>query len=147
MKTEQLCKIIDSQFCLTMLNKIGVLMFLTVLLSGCGGGDADDKTSTTEPALVQKSTSLISNTAPSGATFANYKSTTVSFDPSGLSFIGNRLFLKLNHHDGNVIYLGEINRFELFSIDIEVKQNISQINYETFTTDENDDTIFGVIQL
>lgn len=118
-------------------------LIVTLLLTACGASTEEKS----EEVPIEKSTLLKKNSVPSDASFANFDTTSVSIDPSALPFVGNNLFLKLAHADGEVIYLGQIDRFSIFSIDVDIKLDTTQLNYELFTSDENDDTHFGVVTL
>lgn len=121
--------------------KVVVILFFLSLYA-CGGEENADTSAASE-----HSSRLTDNNVPAGMSFTNFKHETFSMDPSLLALSGNRLFLKLNRQEGEVLFLGEIDRYRPFSISVEVRLHDTQLHYELFTDDVNDNTQFGVISL
>jgi len=129
----------NSAITLQSLKVIMAIIFL--LLHGCGGGGGGNSSATNQ------STLMTDNPVSQGTSFSNFKSIAFTLEPASLPISGDRLFLKLNHQNGNVIYLGEIDRYRQFSINVEIKLDETQLLYELFTNNASDDTTFGVVSL
>lgn len=123
---------------------ITFLMIVSIMISiyGCGKEEKDESV----PSSIT-STKLSENSVISGLIFSNFKSTNFILDPSELYFSGDKLFLKINRDNNEVLYLGEINRFRVFSINLQVRLSDTKIHYELFTNDISDNTLTGVINL
>jgi hypothetical protein len=115
------------------------IILLVLSLAGCSKEETPNA-----PVTSVHSTKLVDNPAPAEMNFANFKSKTFSIDTSLLAFSGDRLFLKLNRQQGEVLFLGEINRYRPFSMTVEIRLDDTQLHYELFTNDINDDTQVGV---
>lgn len=126
------------------LTRIIIFAFL-LPLSGCGEEKESSATATTTE--LASSTRLSENTLPTGMDFSNFKDATVSIDPSALSLIGNRIFLKLSRDNNELLYLGEIDRYQVLSISVQVPLSDTKLFYEIFTDNTIDQTIFGIFIL
>ncbi len=121
--------------------KLAVISLLLSLYA-CAGEE------TSSPATTQAgSTLLADNKLPAELDFANFKHTTFYLDPSSLSFQGSKLFLKLSRIGNEVLYLGEIDRYLVFSIAVQIRLDDTQLFYEIFSNDVEDPGQFGVINL
>jgi len=119
-----------------------VIVFILLTLTACKKEEEQSSSST-----LSNSSRLTDNLAPAGASFTNFKSETFSIDPSQLSISGTRVFLKLTRPGGDVLFLGEIDRYQYFSINIDMLLDDGEIFYEIFTNDPGDETNYGTIAL
>ncbi len=133
----------------TLTRKVAVIPIL-LLLYGCAAEEttpsADGQAAVNVP-TASSSTLLVDNKLPAGLDFANFREANFTLDPSSLPLSGSRLFLKLSRTGNEVLYLGEIDRFLAFSIEVQVRLDDTQLFYELFTNDVNDATQFGVVEL
>lgn len=118
-----------------------------VFLQACQGGGSSDSEQGENNDTQLNSTRLSDNLISENTNFYNFKDTTIRFDPSSLAFSGDRLYLKINRDNEEVLYLGEIDRYLLFTVKIHTPLDESLLYYEVFTNDINDTTQFGVIEL
>ncbi|MEE8379183.1 MAG: hypothetical protein V3R49_02250 [Gammaproteobacteria bacterium] len=122
---------------------MAVVIFILLMMIACKKEEELKVPSSTN----NNSTRLIDGHAPVGASFTNFKSETFSIDPSQLPISGTRVFLKLTKPSGKVLFLGEIDRYRYFSINIDLRLDDEKLNYEIFTNDSSDETKFGTISL
>lgn len=119
-----------------------VVISLFLSLYGCGG----EEPASTTPTHVYSSL-LTDNTVLSGSNFANFKLKKVTIDPSALPLSGSRIFLKLSRQTGDVLFLGEIERFHPFHLEVDLLLDDKSLSYELFSNDASDTTQSGVIPL
>jgi len=132
---------------LAMLAWKATVILLVLSLYSCGAEGTSTMPSTVSAPAEHASFRLTDNKVPAGLNFANFKNARFSLDPSFLAFSGKRLFLKLQHQSGDLLYMGEIDRYRPFLITVVVRLDDTQLHYALFTNDDNDDTHFGVISL
>lgn len=106
---------------------------------------AEEETGTTPTA--NHSTRLLDNPLPDETEFANFENKNISIDPSALPLAGNRIFLKLSRVSGELLFLGEIGRFRIFNLQVDLLLDDETLHYEIFSDDSNDETQTGVINL
>ena len=127
---------------------IGRVMTILVIatLFGCKQGE---ETGSSSPSSQQNtSSSLLSdNKLPVEAVVDNFEMKTINIDPTMLPFGGNRLFLKLSLQSGEVLFLGEIDRFSPFTLQVDLLLDVSSVNYELFSDSPEDEMQTGVITL
>jgi len=128
------------------ITKLSLIAFF-VFMQGCQQGDSAESDQEINKDTHLMSSRLSDNSISENTSFNNFKDTTIHFDPSPLAFNGDRLFLKINRDNKEVLYIGEINRYQLFRINIQIPLDDAQLYYEVFTNDINDITQFGVIEL
>ena len=114
------------------------LIALLLTLSGCAEEDA----STTNGKI---STFLADNKLPVGTSFANYDSKHVSISPPAIT--GDKLFLKLSRESGETLFLGEVDRFLVFNLLVNVLLDEKLLKYEFFSNDASDQALYGEIIL
>ena len=93
------------------------------------------------------SSALADNPLPEGHALTNFRSSQITIDTTALTFSGQRVFLKLYHEDGRVLFLGEINPANIFSIPVETLLADELIHYEIFSNHHADNATSGVILL
>ena len=121
------------------------LISLFLLMHACG--TQEDTTDVTTTVNTNVSSLLTDNPLASAKDFNNFQNKTIAIDPSALPLSGNRLFLKLYRDNNDIIFLGEIDRFSLFSIEINILLDVESLNYEIFSNDNSDIAQFGMITL
>jgi len=121
--------------------KVACIIFILPLY-GCG---TEENTDT--PLPPEQSTRLIDSNISTEMSFANFKNKTFSIDPAILTFSGNRIFLKLYRQGGEILFLGQINRYRPFTISVQIRLDDTQFHYELFTNDDDDTTQSGIISL
>ena len=139
---------------LKLISKLTVISFI-LLIQGCKGGNTEGSQANAESSqpsdesskYIQTSTSLSNNPLSTRVGFSNYTNKTITLSPSSLEIIGDRLFLKLYRLSGDVLYLGEIDRYSDFELKVSLLLDDKFLNYELFTTDDRDETQQGVIIL
>ncbi|MEH6531040.1 MAG: hypothetical protein V7735_06820 [Photobacterium frigidiphilum] len=116
------------------------ILFIILFLTGCGESNGKNNTSIDE----QLTSSLLSTqSAPINGQFSNFENKPFSIDPQSFNFDGNNVYLKVYDTDGNVLYLGGINKGVLFSIELASPKNDSTVIYDLFTDSANDLSISG----
>lgn len=126
------------------------IVFILFFLAGCATEEISEEAQAEAsmlPPIQNHSTRLTDNSLPTTVKFDNFKDAKFYFDPTSLSFIGNRLFLKLSRNEKEVLYLGEIDANSIFYINIQIRLDDSELHYELFTNNDNDITQFGVVKL
>jgi len=116
------------------------ILVIASFIVGCGGSDDNNNTNMAE----ELTSSLLSEQfAPGNAQFSNFENKSFSVDPQLFNFGGNNVYLKVYDMDGNVFYLGRINKDALFSIELVLPNNDSIVAYDIFTDSANDLSISG----
>ena len=128
----------------TQLYKIALIALL-LFIHACAINEETNESNASE--VVNTSSLLADNPLISVTDFDNFKNKTISIDPSALPLSGSRLFLKLYQEGGNIVFLGEIDRFSLFSMEVSILLDVNSLNYEIFSNDVSDNTHFGMILL
>lgn len=116
------------------------MIFITFFVVGCGGSDEENATSMNETPI---NSLLSTQSAPTNSQFSNFENKPFSVDPQLFNFDGNNVYLKVYDTDGNVFYLGRINKDTLFSIELVLPNNDSIVAYDIFTDSANDLSISG----
>lgn len=119
-----------------------VVITLLLTLYGCAEEEIP-----AVPTSQNTSSLLADNPMPVGTSFANFKNRNISINPSALAISGDRIFLKLSRQSGEVVFLGEIDRFSPFNLHVNLQLDDSYLNYEIFSNSSNDETLTGVISL
>lgn len=132
----------------TVVETPGVKLLFTLLLltlSGCGNEDTSTinsgaATNNDETLSLQAAMSL-----EVGTSFENYYSKQVSISPPVIT--GDKLFLKLNRESGELLFLGEVDRFQVFYLLVNVLLDEKRLKYEFFSNDTSDQTLDGEVTL
>lgn len=119
-----------------------VVIILLLTFYGC----AEEEISAA-PTSQNTSSLLADNPLPAGTSFDNFKTKNITIDPSALALSGDRIFLKLSSQSGDILFLGEIERFRLFNLQVNLRLDEDLLNYELFTNNYNDATQYGLIIL
>jgi hypothetical protein len=120
----------------------GTLVLISMLTSCIEEPPTNTVTHESSPSSL-----LNQNQVPSTSSFANFKAEVISIDPALIALAGSRLFLKLSDSSGEVLFLGEIDRYRLFSLPINIRLDEREIHYELFTEIPSDTIKYGVIAL
>jgi len=129
---------------------------------GSGGGGGGGITSTSTIASpgndggvvgVPGSTLLEENTLTGKTSFDNFSNTglrlTVAQILAGeqVTFVGDDTFLKLARSDGEVLFLGSVNRNQSLDLLVDLPLDTRLVRYEIFSGSPLDNTLFGEITI
>lgn len=117
------------------------LLAFTFLIPSC----KEDESSTTPPTI--QSTALRENPATVHAPIINYTSHLVTLDTSMLEPTSGRVFLKLFHRNGDVLYLGVLQTDRSITLKVDVLLDDKSLNYEIFSDDHNMQTLSGILTI
>lgn len=142
--------------------------WLTIALSfslvGCGGGGggssapaaSNDSESLSgevneslviEEVQVPATTALADNPLSLTASFDNFETVQVSFDPELYPVQGMRRFLKVSDDLGLTLFLGEVHFSEPFSLEVNPQVLATRLIIEAFTESAMDETVITEVQL
>ena len=152
-------------------NRVALALLIAVALGlgGCGGGGGgsggdgggssvsssnnDNPTGDGGVVGVPGSTLLEENTLTGRTSFDNFSTTglqlTVAQILAGeqVTFVGNDTFLKLARSDGEVLFLGAVNRDQSLNLLVDLPLGTPVVHYEIFSGSPLDNTLFGEITI
>ena len=129
---------------------------VTVALTACGGGESStssapvsDAPPPTQPVSVEVpgSTRLGDNPLGGGASFDNFSPSKPTIPVAEASFIGSRVYVKVNRIDGEVLFLGAVARNRNFTVPVHLPLGEEKLLYEIFSNSAEDQIVFGEVSL
>lgn len=148
-------------------NCLALALFIAVPLGlgGCGGGGGGGGGGTTkstapvstpdnnDAANTPASTLLDENPLTGRTSFDNFTVTGMQLTVAHIlaseqvTFAGDDTFLKLARNDGEVLFLGEVNRDQSLDLLVDLPLGTRVVRYEIFSGSPLDNTLFGEITL
>ena len=132
--------------------------------SGGGGGGGGSSVSTSTPDLpppdndgglvgVPGSTLLDENSLTGSTSFDNFSNIGLQLTVAQIlaseqvTFVGDDTFLKLARSDGEVLFLGSVNRNQSLDLLVDLPLDTRLVRYEIFSGSPLDNTLFGEISI
>jgi len=137
---------------------LALLIAVPLVLGGCGGGgggggSGSSSSGTGDGVNVPASTLLDENPLTGTSSFDNFSATGLQLTVAQIlaseqvMFAGDDTFLKLARNDGELLFLGEVNRDQLLDLLVDLPLDTRLVRYEIFSGSPLDDTLFGEIIL